>query len=287
TIDIVQSENHPTFSTLFGVQQQPATSQVNLFNADCSNSSLGSVSFTGIGQARISVSGATAGQVFIVSVKYSKDNLIGATAPTSPTTVTYRFETQVNGTAVAFDTVDLVLRSSLGAPGAGRGAGAERLTQQLVQPIVAEAMARWRAAGIDQDRLDALRQIDVRIADLPDAFLGVAAVGIIWISPNAAGWGWFIDPTPADDLEFSSLGVRPARGRMDLLTVAGHEMGHLLGFDHDDAHDQAVMGETLAVGIRRMPTELGQVQVVDPSHAPDVAVSLRLLDALFTPALGV
>src|SRR5262249_43356437 len=194
TIDIVQSENHPTFSTLFGVQQQPSTSQVNLFNADCSNSSLGSVSFTGIGQARISVSGATAGQVFIVSVKYQKDNLVGATAPTNPTTVTYRFETQVNGTAVAFDTVDLVLRSPLGAPGAGRGAGAERLTQQLVQPLVAEAMARWRAVGIDQDRLDALRQIDVRIVDLPDAFLGAAATGIIWISPNAAGWGWFIDP---------------------------------------------------------------------------------------------
>ena len=34
---------------------------------------------------------------------------------------------------------------------------------------------------------------------------------------------------------------------MDLLTVLAHELGHLLGYDHDD---DSVMAETLTAGTR-------------------------------------
>jgi len=40
------------------------------------------------------------------------------------------------------------------------------------------------------------------------------------------------------------------RGRMDLLSVLTHELGHLLGHDHDD---NGVMAESLAAGVRETP----------------------------------
>jgi hypothetical protein len=57
-----------------------------------------------------------------------------------------------------------------------------------VQPLLAEALACWQAAGIDTS---ALHGIDVRIADLGGLPLRQAAGEIIWLDDNAAGWGWF------------------------------------------------------------------------------------------------
>jgi hypothetical protein len=93
-----------------------------------------------------------------------------------------------------------------------------------------------------------LKSIDIRIADLGGATLGLAACHTIWLAVNAAGWGWFIDPTPWDDSEFTTPGDQGEQGRMDLLTVLEHEIGHLLGRSHEAT---GVMQETLAAGTRR------------------------------------
>ena len=66
----------------------------------------------------------------------------------------------------------------------------------------------------------------------------------------AAGWGWFVDPTPGDDSEFTTPGNLGEQNRMDLLSVVMHEMGHVLGFEHSET---GVMSETLAAGVRAMP----------------------------------
>ena len=68
---------------------------------------------------------------------------------------------------------------------------------------------------------------------------------------NAAGWGWFIDPTAGDDSEFTIPGNQGEQHRLDLLTVLEHELGHLLGYDHTDS---GLMADTLAAGIRETPT---------------------------------
>jgi uncharacterized repeat protein (TIGR01451 family) len=106
TIDVEQSETHPTFSTLFGVQQQ---NQITLFDADCSTVSA-PVTFTisnGGGQAHINISGATVGQVFIFSVKYDTSTVVGQNTP-NPTTVHYDFVTHVSGAADSgADSLDL------------------------------------------------------------------------------------------------------------------------------------------------------------------------------------
>jgi hypothetical protein len=80
---------------LFNIQQG---NQISLYNADCSNSNLGTVSSTG-GLATVTVSGATAGQAFIVLVKYDTSTVVGAPVP-NPTTVHYDYATMANGVVV-------------------------------------------------------------------------------------------------------------------------------------------------------------------------------------------
>src|SRR5262249_26426284 len=67
------------------------------------------------------------------------------------------------------------------------------ITSDQVQPLLAEAEARWQAAGVDTSILGAIK---VRIADLGGATLGFASDHTIWLDDNAAGWGWFVDRTP-------------------------------------------------------------------------------------------
>jgi hypothetical protein len=102
-------------------------------------------------------------------------------------------------------------------------------------------VARWQAAGA------AAGGVDVRVADLGGATLGLAVGRTIWLDDDAAGWGWFVDPTPGDDSEFTTPGDQGEQRRIDLLTVLEHELGHLLGREHGDG----VMAETLSAGERR------------------------------------
>jgi hypothetical protein len=84
----------------------------------------------------------------------------------------------------------------------------------------------------------------------------------ITLSPTAAGYGWFIDPTPSDNAEFLPTSnpfewiAKPgseAEGRMDLLTVLLHEYGHAAGLDHT-ADSHGLMASTLLPSVRRLPS---------------------------------
>ncbi|MBI3465726.1 MAG: matrixin family metalloprotease, partial [Planctomycetes bacterium] len=127
------------------------------------------------------------------------------------------------------------------------------------------AMARWAVAGLSQSSLDRLAEIDVQVTDLRGDELGLARHGTIYVDRDAAGRGWFVDPTPAEDEEFTSVDGQlvaesgPAHARADLLSVLIHELGHELGLEHVDSDTADVMAETIALGARRVPTP----QVVD------------------------
>ncbi len=152
----------------------------------------------------------------------------------------------------------------LAAAAAGPGTTAPALSEPQVAPLLAEAVARWQTEGADAS---ALAGVQVRVADLGGTTLGLAAGNTVWLDDDAAGWGWFVDPTPCNDSEFTTPGDQGEQGRMDLLSVVMHEVGHVLGLGHDAA---GVMQESLPAGTRRLPTaeEAGQTATVGPVAGP-------------------
>ncbi len=158
------------------------------------------------------------------------------------------------------------------------------LTQQDVDAAVNEALDRLRKAGVSQADINDLGTVRVSVADLSGDLLGYATGRGIVLDVNAAGNGWFIDPTLSQDEEFSPVpgaglltAVNPAAvNRMDLLTVVMHELGHKLGLGdiHSQLHPDALMNETLSAGTRRLPTS----EDLDEAFADDSLFDSLLLN---------
>ncbi|MBV9124366.1 MAG: hypothetical protein JO112_13485 [Planctomycetes bacterium] len=135
----------------------------------------------------------------------------------------------------------------------------------MLAPVVQEALQRWQAVGLSRTQVAALGRVQVRVVHFADStLLGEAEPGVVLLSADAAGYGWFVDATPGDDEEFglrlapTELEAAPgsvAAGHMDLLTVVLHELGHELGLPDLDpaAHPFDLLDGQLALGSRREP----------------------------------
>jgi hypothetical protein len=174
--------------------------------------------------------------------------------------------------------------SAAGADGAGY-----QLDEATLSSVVDAAIALWtQALGAGDSRLEALAGLHVSIADLPGLALGQTIGNAVTLDINAAGHGWYVDASPASSSEFS-LGVdhalyagesSAAFNRMDLLTVVAHEIGHVLGFEHQDQRIYPWMSESLLTG-ERLATSVADhgsdfLAALDAAEARDVATELKL-----------
>jgi hypothetical protein len=130
----------------------------------------------------------------------------------------------------------------------GPGPGATRLTQADLDGLMAAAFARSATPP---------PAVHFGITDLGADYLGLAVPGKgpVWLDDDAAGYGWFADPTPLEDSEFAGcLCGSPARGRVDLWTVVLHELGHLTGLPDLESNldPEVLMTATLPTGTRRV-----------------------------------
>ncbi len=85
------------------------------------------------------------------------------------------------------------------------------------------------------------------------------------IDADAAGWGWFVDPTPGNHAEFrraslsgswwARAGPKPQITSIRS-TVVMHELGHMMGLDSELAATHRMMSEQLAPGQRRLPQDV-------------------------------
>jgi WD40 repeat protein len=201
--------------------------------------------------------------------------------------VTYKPGNGPNGQLVNWSLTIARDANALQAASAPASPVMQAVTPGQLQPLVAAAEQRWEEAGVDPARLAG---VQVQVTDLGGTTLGLQSGNSILIDDNAAGWGWFVDATPHDDSEFTTPGNQGEQNHMDLLTVLMHEMGHVLGLDHDG---DGVMQETLTPGTRRLPTadevaEVGSTAPAAsvPSGASGVAAPAVLAtgvrDAFFT-----
>jgi uncharacterized repeat protein (TIGR01451 family) len=127
----------------------------------------------------------------------------------------------------------------------GPNVGVVPLTQAQLNAADAAAIREWAAAGLPAADLVRMQAATSDIVDLSGDHLGAAMLNgnEFAIDPTADGWGWSVD-----------VSGKPAAGRMDLLTVVEHELGHVIGLDSRFTGDpHGLMYAYLSPGERRSP----------------------------------
>jgi hypothetical protein len=173
---------------------------------------------------------------------------------------------------------------------------AAAITQSQLQGIVAEAISHWETVVGDVPGITAMEHESAQVTNLSSGYLGLTTPESILIDADAAGYGWYVQPTGAAS-DFRSLGDfgslletaipgSPAAGKMDLLTVVTHELGHLLGYQDD--HMAGIMQQTLTAGTRILPSDPSAAVTEGPTTiAPNQAGALLVPQASLMEAAGL
>jgi hypothetical protein len=138
------------------------------------------------------------------------------------------------------------------------------LTQAILSDMVDAAIERWIDAGATPAQVEAMRAVQFGIVDMAGIYVGSSTHGVVNVDNDAAGRGWFVDSTPGEDSEFDGSGTRltadaggAAEGKLDLLTVVMHELGHQIGLgdEYMGSSSSDLMYGYVNVGERRLPAD--------------------------------
>jgi hypothetical protein len=173
------------------------------------------------------------------------------------------------------------------------------VSSEALNAVLVQAKAFWLQHGA---LASVLNSVEIVVDDLPQTAVARTTGTSITLSADAAGWGWFVDTTPAENEEFAQLensqeyvaqAGSAAAGKIDLLGVLIHELGHTLGLGHsDDAHDE--MAATVSPGLRRLPdmetgvfaTGIGQTMhaamTVSHAQSPKTAQYVTAVNPILT-----
>ncbi|UUO08802.1 peptidylprolyl isomerase [Blastopirellula sp. J2-11] len=144
------------------------------------------------------------------------------------------------------------------------------LTPEVVQPVLDAAAAKIADAYSQLGVFNFVITTNFQIVDLPGSQLSYRNNGILYLDIDAAGYGWFVDSTPAQNEEFSSSGVNSwnalaesdADGKIDLLTVILHEL-----ISHQDETEDDLFTDYLYTSKRFLfaPEDLPIFQLLNPA----------------------
>ncbi len=169
---------------------------------------------------------------------------------------TFRIDVANGLTPIAFNVSRPLLQQSATT---SSSRSARSVSRVELAAVVDQAIAIWSDLGLSAQQADRLRRVEFRIVDLPNQQLGATWSTGIAIDADAAGHGWNVG-SGAGKSNSTQTASRLARRasvneqRMDLLSVVLHEFGHMLGLDDAPSNHAGVMAESLAPGLRWMPT---------------------------------
>ena len=128
------------------------------------------------------------------------------------------------------------------------------VTDATLRTVAEAAAAQWVSAGAPADLLT---RVTFVVTDLPPGVLAQTVGSVVYVDRDAAGFGWysstagslFTSTNAAGDLVAKKGSL--ADGRVDLLSVLLHELGHAAGLTHEAVGTGRVMLATLPAGVRR------------------------------------
>ena len=137
----------------------------------------------------------------------------------------------------------------------------------VIQSTPVQEITAWQRASKLSALLANASQSLISFGDLLGTAVGeTTGQGLsaqITLDTNAAGHGWYIDPTPLDNTDdylptsdptvFKAKAGSATEGKMDMLSVLLHEYGHALGLEHS-ANASDFMAASLQPGVRKLPS---------------------------------